>query len=123
MLEETDIAEQPGPITTRLRTAWLHSEENRRQEWYKMDSCTFQHTPAGFTLETDNTSYLIGNDDLSLLKRGYTIPLRDLDKNSLGPAGVVYTRKGNIDIRLPSGDVVTIPSRLMNAGDNIRRVI
>ena len=88
-----------------------------------MDSLQVYLSPAGFALETDNTSYLIGNDDLSLLKRGYTIPLRDLDKKSLGPAGVVYTRKGNTDIRLPSGDVVTIPARLMNASDDMRRVI
>jgi hypothetical protein len=88
-----------------------------------MEATTFQHTPDGFTLETDNTSYLIGNDDLSLLKRGYTIPLRDTERKSLGPAGVVYTRKGNTEIRIPSGDVVTIPSRLMNASDDMRRVI
>ena len=88
-----------------------------------MDSLQVYLSPAGFTLETDNTSYLIGNDDLSLLKRGYTIPLRDLDKKSLGPAGVVYTRKGNTEIRLPSGDCLTLPSRLMNAADSIRRVI
>ena len=88
-----------------------------------MESLQIQHAPAGFTLETDNTSYLIGNDDLSLLKRGYTIPLRDTERKSLGPAGVVYTRKGNTEIRIPSGEVVTILSRLMNAADNTRRII
>ena len=88
-----------------------------------MDSCTFQHTPAGFTLETGTGSYLISDKDIPLLRRGQSVPLRDPAGQSLGPEGVVYTRKGNIDIRLPSGDVVTIPSRLMNAGDNIRRVI
>jgi hypothetical protein len=88
-----------------------------------MESLQIQHAPDGFALETDNTSYLIGNDDLPLLKRGYSVALRDMEKRSLGPAGVVYTRKGNIDVRLPSGDVVTIPARLMNAADNIRRVI
>ena len=84
---------------------------------------TFQHAPDGFRLETDNTSYLIGNDDLSLLKRGYTIPLRDLDKKSLGPSGVVYTNHGNITIRLPSMETLTLPARLMNASDDKRRVI
>jgi len=88
-----------------------------------MESLQIQHAPDGFALETDNTSYLIGNDDLPLLKRGYSVALRDMEKRSLGPAGVVYTRKGNIDVRLPSGDVVTIPSRLMNAADNTRRII
>lgn len=88
-----------------------------------MEAATFQHTPAGFTLETDNTSYLIGNDDLSLLKRGYTIPLRDTERKSLGPAGVVYTNHGNITIRLPSMETLTLPARLMNAADSMRRII
>ena len=88
-----------------------------------MESLQIQHAPAGFTLETDNGLYLISIDDLSRLRKGFSIPLRDQDKKSLGPAGVAYTRKGNIDVRLPSGDVVTIPARLMNVADNIRRVI
>ena len=88
-----------------------------------MDSYTIHHTPDGFTLTSGTELYLISDQDIAHLKRGYTIPLRDLDKKSLGPAGVVYTRKGNTEIRLPSGDVVTIPARLMNAADNIRRVI
>ncbi len=77
-----------------------------------MESLQIQHAPAGFTLETDNGLYLISIDDLSRLRKGFSIPLRDQDKKSLGPAGVAYTRKGNIDVRLPSGDVVTIPARL-----------
>jgi hypothetical protein len=88
-----------------------------------MEATTFQHTPEGFTLTSGTELYLISDQDIAHLKRGYTIPLRDLDKKSLGPAGVVYTRKGNTEIRLPSGDCLTIPSRLMNAADSIRRVI
>ena len=86
-----------------------------------MEATTFQHTPEGFTLTSGTELYLISDQDIAHLKRGYTIPLRDLDKKSLGPAGVVYTRKGNTEIRLPSGDCLTIPSRLMNAADSFRR--
>ena len=88
-----------------------------------MEAATFQHTPAGFTLSSGTELYLISIDDLSILRKGNTIPLRDQDKKSLGPAGVVYTRKGNTEIRIPSGEVVTIPARLMNAADSMRRVI
>ena len=88
-----------------------------------MEAATFQHTPDGFTLSSGTELYLISDQDIAHLKRGYSVALRDMEKRSLGPAGVVYTRKGNIDVRLPSGDVVTIPARLMNVADSIRRVI
>lgn len=88
-----------------------------------MDSLQVYHSPDGFKLETGNGLYLISIDDLSRLRKGFSIPLRDLDKNSLGPGGMAYTRKGNTEIRIPSGDVVTIPARLMNAADSMRRII
>lgn len=88
-----------------------------------MEDITFQHTPDGFTLSSGNILYLISDQDIALLKRGYTIPLRNQDKKSLGPSGVVFMKQGNTDIRLPSGEVVTIPARLMNAADSMRRVI
>ncbi|OQA52163.1 MAG: hypothetical protein BWY45_03224 [Euryarchaeota archaeon ADurb.Bin294] len=88
-----------------------------------MDSLQIQHSPDGFKLETGTELYLISDQDIAHLKRGYTIPLRDTERKSLGPGGIAYTRKGNTEIRLPSGEVVTIPARLMNAADSIRRVI
>ena len=88
-----------------------------------MDSCTIHHTPMGFCLETGTGSYLISDKDIPLLRRGQSVPLRDPAGQSLGPEGVVYTRKADVTIRIPGGETVAIPARLMNAGDNIRRVI
>ena len=88
-----------------------------------MDSLQIQHSPDGFTLSSGTELYLISVQDIAHLKRGYSVALRDMEKRSLGPAGVVYMNHGNITVRIPSGDVVTIPARLMNAADNIRRVI
>ena len=88
-----------------------------------MDSCTIHHTPTGFTLASGTDIYLISEIDLPLLKRGYTIPLRDQSRASLGPAGTAYTRRGSVDIRFPSGEVLTLPMRVLQAADNIRRVL
>ena len=88
-----------------------------------MDSYTIHHTPAGFTIETGTDSYLISDNDMPLLKRGYTIPLRDQSRASLGPAGTAYTRRGDVEIRFPSGEVLTLPMRVLQAADNIRRVL
>ena len=88
-----------------------------------MESLQIQHSPDGFTLSSGTELYLISVQDIAHLKRGYSVALRDMEKRSLGPAGVAYTNHGNITIRIPSGDIVTIPARLMNTGDRIRRVI
>lgn len=88
-----------------------------------MDSCTIHHTPAGLLLESGTDSYLISDNDMPLLKRGYTIPLRDQSRASLGPAGTAYTRRGNVEIRFPSGEILTLPRRVLQAADNIRRVL
>ena len=88
-----------------------------------MESLQIQHAPAGFTLETDNGLYLISIDDLSRLRKGFSIPLRDQSRASLGPAGTAYTRRGSVEIRFPSGEVLTLPVRVLQAADNIRRVL
>ena len=88
-----------------------------------MDSLQIQHSPDGFTLSSGTELYLISEIDLPLLKRGYTIPLRDQSRASLGPAGTAYTRRGSVEIRFPSGEVLTLPVRVLQAADNIRRVL
>ena len=88
-----------------------------------MNSLQIHHTPDGFALETGTDSYLISDKDMPLLKRGYTIPLRDQNRASLGPAGTAYTRQGYVEIRFPSCEVLTLPMRVLQAADNIRRVI
>lgn len=87
------------------------------------NSLQIRHTPECITLTNSNLSYLISHNDIDRLKKGYCIPLRDTERKSLGPAGCVYTRKGEAEIRLPSGEVFTVPSRLLNTADCIRRVI
>lgn len=88
-----------------------------------MEAAIFHRTPVGFEVSAGTDSYLISDNDMPLLKRGYTIPLRDQSRASLGPAGTAYTRRGNVEIRFPSGEVLTLPMRVLQAADNIRRVI
>ena len=87
------------------------------------NSLQIRHTPECITLTNSNLSYLISHNDIDRLKKGYCIPLRDLDKKPLGPVGCVYTRKNETEIRLPSGELFTVPSRLLNTADCIRRVL
>jgi len=97
---------------------------NQKQECFKMNSATIHHTPAGLVVETGKESYLVSDKDMPLLRRGQSVPLRDMGRGPLGPAGCVYTRHGNVEVRLPSGEVLAIPGRLMQvAKSNIRRVI
>lgn len=71
-----------------------------------MDDCSIQLSPNGLTLSSDKQSYLISDNDIPLLKRGYTVPLRDQDRKSLGPVGMIFTRQKEIVARLPTGEVV-----------------
>lgn len=87
-----------------------------------MDSATIHHTPTGFLVETGTEVYLISDKDIPRLKRGQVVPLRDQGGKPLGPVNYVATRAGNVEIYL-SGEVLTVPTRLLRTGDNIRRVI
>jgi len=89
-----------------------------------MDSAIIHHTPCGLAIETGKESYLISDKDIPLLMCGLSVALHNQDGKSLGPGWYAYIRQRNIEVRLPSGEFLNIPDRLMHVTKtNIRRVI
>lgn len=101
----------------------IYERNQQKAGVFTMDSYTIQNIPAGFRLETGTDFYLISDKDMPLLKRGYTVPRRDQDKKSLGPAGMMYNCRNKTEVRLPTGEVLTLPMKVLQVADSIRRVL
>ena len=87
-----------------------------------MDSYTIHHTPEGLVLETEDKSVLIGEKDLSLIRRGITRPLRDASHQPIGKGNHACVLGGSLVIRLGTDDF-TIPARVWTDRSGIKRVI